>query len=277
MVPAPPPHSVIGLTMTTDLLEAVADGVAVLTLNRPDSLNALTNEMTDALLEALPRLERDPAVGVIVLTGAGRAFCAGGDVKKMRQRPTDEPFEARAADLRRRVEISRLLHESAKITLAAVNGVAAGAGFSLALACDLRVAAPSAAFVTSFARVGLSGDYGGTWFLSRLVGPAKAMELFLTSDKIGVEDARTLGLLNQVATDEDGFADAWRGLAQRIANGPRVTNLYIKRNIRAAAANTLPAMLDLEVMHQVRCARTQDHAEAARAFAERRPPTFVGR
>lgn len=260
--------------MTADLLEESADGVAVLTLNRPDSLNALSPAMTEALLEALPRLIGDPAVGVIVLTGAGRAFCAGGDVKLMRQRPEGETAEQREADLRRRVEISRLLHESDTVTLAAVNGVAAGAGLALACACDLRIAAPSASFVTSFARVGLAGDYGIGWFLPRLVGPAKALELLLESEKLDAAGAHALGLVNRVADSDAGFAEAWRGLARRIAAGPRIAQAAIKRNLRAAATATLSELLDSETHAQVRCMRTEDHAEATRAFAERRPPTF---
>ena len=164
----------------SDLLERCENGVATLTMNRPDSLNALSAEMMDGLLEAIPRLARDASVGCIVVGGAGRAFSAGGDVKAMAR---DEEFagtlEERAQSLRDRMEIARLLHESPKPTIAAVRGAAAGAGLSIALSCDLRLAAASARFVTAFARVGYSGDFGGSWFLTQLVGSAKARELLL--------------------------------------------------------------------------------------------------
>lgn len=157
----------------TDLLARVEDGVAVLTMNRPDALNALTRPMMKGMWDALERYGADPEVGCIVLTGAGRGFCAGGDVKAMASGEKNlGTFEAKAADLRSRMDIVRLLHAGPKPTIAMVNGVAAGAGLGLALACDMRVAGASARMTTAFAKVGLSGDFGGTWFLNRLVGPA---------------------------------------------------------------------------------------------------------
>ena len=158
--------------MSQDLLEALKDGVAVLTLNRPDRLNAMSPSMLDALLEALPRLAADPEVGVVVLMGAGRAFCAGGDVKAMAEGREfgGTTLEDKAQALRSRMEVSRWLHEMPKPTIAMVRGAAAGAGLSLALACDLRVAGDTARFATAFARVGYSGDFGGSWFLTQLVG-----------------------------------------------------------------------------------------------------------
>src|SRR3982751_319033 len=152
--------------MTNDLLESVKDGVAVLTLNRPDRLNALSGPMLDALLEALPRLAADAAVGAVVVTGAGRGFCAGGDVKAMAEGRefAETGLEEKTYGLRSKMEVSRLLHEMPKPTIAMVRGAAAGAGLSIALACDLRVAGESAKFATAFARVGYSGDFGGSWF-----------------------------------------------------------------------------------------------------------------
>jgi len=154
--------------MGQDLLEVVKDGVAVLTLNRPDRLNAMSGPMLSAMLEALPRLAGDPEVGVVVLTGAGRGFCAGGDVKAMAEgREFSGTFEEKAQALRSSMEVSRWLHEMPKVTIAMVRGAAAGAGLSLALACDLRVASDTARFATAFARVGYSGDFGGSWYLTR--------------------------------------------------------------------------------------------------------------
>src|SRR2546428_615418 len=181
--------------MSQDLLEALKDGVAVLTLNRPDRLNAMSPSMLDALLEALPRLAADPEVGVVVLTGAGRAFCAGGDVKAMAEGREfgGTTLEDKAQALRSRMEVSRWLHEMPKPTIAMVRGAAAGAGLSLALACDLRVAGDTARFATAFARVGYSGDFGGSWFLTQLVGTGKARELYFTTDIVDAREARELG------------------------------------------------------------------------------------
>ena len=170
--------------MEQHLLEAVADGVATLTLNRPARLNALSTPIMDVLLEALPRLARDSAVGAVVLTGAGRAFCAGGDVKSMAEGKVERSMEEAVIHLRGRMEVSRLLREIPKPTIAMVNGPAAGAGMSLALACDLRIAGQSARFVTAFANIGFSGDFGGSYFLSKLVGTGKARELYYTAEPL---------------------------------------------------------------------------------------------
>src|SRR5256886_7546681 len=189
--------------MSQDLLEALKDGVAVLTLNRPDRLNAMSPPMLEALLEALARLAGDPEVGVVVLTGAGRGFCAGGDVKAMAEGREfgGTTLEEKAQALRSRMEVSRWLHEMPKPTIAMVRGAAAGAGLSLALACDLRVAGDSARFATAFARVGYSGDFGGSWFLSQLVGTAKARELHYNADIVDASQARELGIVNRVVPD----------------------------------------------------------------------------
>src|SRR6059036_3932407 len=208
--------------MAQDLLEVVKDGVAVLTLNRPDRLNALSGPMLTALLEALPRLADDPEVGVIVLTGAGRGFCAGGDVKAMAEGREfgGTTLEEKAQALRSRMEVSRWLHEMPKVTIAMVRGAAAGAGLSLALACDLRVAGDSARFATAFARVGYSGDFGGSWFLTQLVGTAKARELYFTADIVDAQQALALGIVNRVVPDVR-LEDETMALAARLARGPR--------------------------------------------------------
>jgi 2-(1,2-epoxy-1,2-dihydrophenyl)acetyl-CoA isomerase len=264
--------------MSQDLLEAIKDGVAVLTLNRPDRLNAMSGEMLDAMLEALPRLADDPAVGVIVLTGAGRGFCAGGDVKAMAEGREfgGTSLEEKAQALRTRMEVSRWLHELPKPTIAMVRGAAAGAGLSLALACDLRVASDNARFATAFARVGYSGDFGGSWFLTQLVGTAKARELYYTAEIVDAAGALSLGLVNRVVADAK-LEDETLALARKLANGPRVALRYMKRNMNAAETNSLPEHLDLEAWHHTRTGMTEDHREAARAFVEKREPTFQGR
>ena len=264
--------------MTQDLLEEVTDGVAVLTMNRPDRLNALSGDMLTAMLGALTRLAASAEVGVVVLTGAGRAFCAGGDVKAMAEGREAEgaTLEDRAQALRARMEVSRWLHEMPKPTIAMVRGAAAGAGLSLAMACDLRVASDSARFATAFARVGYSGDFGGSWFLTRLVGTAKARELYFTADILDAQAALRLGLVNRVVGDGD-LEKETRALAGRLARGPRVAYRYMKRNMNAAESGTLGELLDLEAWHHSRTGATEDHREAARAFVEKREPVFKGR
>jgi 2-(1,2-epoxy-1,2-dihydrophenyl)acetyl-CoA isomerase len=259
-----------------DLIEAVADGVATLTLNRPNRLNALSTPITGGLLEALPRLAEDQAVGAIVLTGAGRAFCSGGDVKSMAEGSVERTLEEAVTHLRGRMEISRLLHEIPKPTIAMVNGPAAGAGLSLALACDLRIAAQSARLVTAFANMGFSGDFGGSYFLSKLVGTGKARELYYTSDPLSAADALSLGIVNRVVPDAD-LVENTMLLARRLASGPRIALTLMKQNFNTAENCTLAQVLDLEARHQVESGRTRDHKEAARAFVEKRNPIFIGR
>jgi 2-(1,2-epoxy-1,2-dihydrophenyl)acetyl-CoA isomerase len=264
--------------MTADLLESVEDGVAVLTMNRPDRLNALSGSMLEALAEALTRLGEDADVGVVVLTGAGRAFCAGGDVKAMAEgtEMAGTTLEERAQGIRRHMEVSRWLHEMPKPTIAMVRGAAAGAGLSLALACDLRVAGDTARFATAFARVGYSGDFGGSFYLTRLVGTAKARELYFTADIVEAAQALSLGLVNRVVPD-GRLEEATMELAGRLARGPRVALRYMKRNMNAAETGSLKDLLDLEAWNHTRCGMTEDHREAARAFVEKRQPVFRGR
>jgi 2-(1,2-epoxy-1,2-dihydrophenyl)acetyl-CoA isomerase len=264
--------------MSGDLLETVTGGVTVLTLNRPDRLNAMSGPMLDALLEALPRLAEDPTVGTVVLTGAGRGFCAGGDVKAMAEgrEMGGATLEERAQGLRARMEVSRWLHEMPKPTIAMVRGAAAGAGLSLALACDLRIAGDTARFGTAFARVGYSGDFGGSFFLTQLVGTAKARELYYTADLLDVQQAHALGLVNRVVPDAR-LEEETMALATRLAVGPRVAYRYMKRNLNAAESATLKELLDLEAWHHTRCGMTEDHREATKAFVDKREPVFKGR
>jgi 2-(1,2-epoxy-1,2-dihydrophenyl)acetyl-CoA isomerase len=264
--------------MSQDLLETIKDGIALLTLNRPERLNAMSGAMLDGLLEALPRLADDPHVGVVVLTGAGRGFCAGGDVKAMAEGTEmgGTTLEERAQGLRSRMEVSRWLHELPKPTVAMVRGAAAGAGLSLAMACDMRIAGDSARFGTAFARVGYSGDFGGSFFLTRLVGTAKARELYYTAELIDAPEALALGLVNRVVPDAR-LEEETMALAARIAGGPRIALRYMKRNMNAAETGTLKELLDLEAWHHTRTGMTEDHREAARAFVEKRQPLFRGR
>ncbi len=258
----------------TDLLETIKGGVATLTLNRPDRLNALSEDMLARLCEALPRLGSDPAVGAIVLTGAGRGFCAGGDVKRMAA--AEQSFEQRQEGLRWRHQAIVLLRTISKVVIAAVNGPVAGAGLGIALACDLRIAATSARFRTAFADVGLSGDFGGSWSLTRLVGTAKAREMYYLNPLIDAVEAERLGLVMRVVDDAALPGEA-QALARRIAEGPRVAYAYMKRNLHAAETEPLQAVLDMEAIGQARTGLTEDHREAATAFVEKRKPVFRGR
>jgi len=264
--------------MTQDLLESVKDGVATLTLNRPDRLNAMSGAMLDALLDALPRLAEDGSVGVVIVTGAGRGFCAGGDVKAMAEGREfgGDTLEEKAQELRAKMEVSRWLHEMPKPTIAMVRGAAAGAGLSLALACDLRIASDTARFATAFARVGYSGDFGGSWFLTQLVGTARARELYYTADILDAPQALALGVVNRVVPDAR-LEEETLALAGKLARGPRVALRYMKRNMNAAEAGTLKDSLDLEAWHHTRTGYTDDHKEAAKAFVDKREPMFKGR
>ncbi len=258
-----------------DLTETIEDGVAVLTMNRPDRLNALSPEMLAAMREALPRLSTDDAVGAIVVTGAGRGFCAGGDVKTMLARG-QVTFEQRIDGLRLMHQLPLMFRASPKVIIAAVNGPAAGAGLGVAMSCDLRVAARSARFGTGFAGVGYSGDFGGSWLMTQLVGTAKARELYLLGDVIDSAEAERIGLVNRVVEDDQLLPEAM-ALARRFAQGPRVAYGYMKRNLHAAETEPLTAVLEMEAIHQARTGQTEDHREAVTAFTERRKPVFRGR
>jgi 2-(1,2-epoxy-1,2-dihydrophenyl)acetyl-CoA isomerase len=256
----------------TDLLERREGDVAVLTLNRPARLNALSAAMTDALRGALERIAESPDVGAVLLTGAGRGFCAGGDVQGMPTREATPPTE-RAAELRANAEMSRLLAEIPQVTIAAVNGAAAGAGLALALACDLRIAGASARFGTAFLRMGLASDMGAAFFLRRLVGTAKAAEMFLLPDLVDAEEALRLCIVSRVVADEALPAEAL-ALATRLASGPRRAQAELKALLATAERESLADWLDREAAAQARCVATPDHREASRAWLEKRPPRF---
>ena len=259
-----------------ELLETIEDGIATLTFNRPERLNALSTPIMQGLLDGLPRLAGDQAVKVVVLTGAGRAFCAGGDVKSMAEGSVQRSTAEATTRLRSRMEVSRILHELPKLTIAMINGPAAGAGLALALACDLRIAGTSARLVTAFVRVGFSGDFGGSYFLTRLVGTAKARELYFTGRPVEAGEALSLGLVNRVIPDEE-LATVTMELARSLAQGPSIALSLMKRNLNCAENGSLAELLDMEAIHQVQTGRTEDHREAANAFVEKRTPIFIGR
>lgn len=250
--------------------------VLILTLNRPDRLNALTPELHEQLQYAVADAAHDAEVGAVVLTGAGRAFCSGGDMGGRKKSDAPAPtLEQRVDELRHHGETARLLHDMPKPTLAMVNGVAAGAGLALALACDLRIASQDAVLTTSYVKVALSGDLGSSYFLTQLVGSAKARELMFLSDKIDANEAYRIGLVNRVVAADSLRATALQ-LATQLAQGPAVALRYIKRNLACAETRSLAEVLENEAFGMARCGRTQDVKEAALAFREKRPPNFKG-
>jgi len=258
----------------SDLLETIEEGVALLTFNRPDRLNALSPDIIERLLEALPRLGADEKVGCIVITGAGRGFCAGGDVKAMVGRSALS-FEQRVAIVSQGGEISLLMRNTPKPIIAMVNGVAVGAGLGIAAACDMRIAGESARFSARFVKVGLSGDWGGTWTLPRIVGTAKARELYFTGAMIDAPEALKIGLVGRIVEDAHLLSETML-LARGIASNPKIALGYIKKNLVAAETSDFETACALEALHLARCAQTHDHAEALLAFSEKRSPNFVG-
>lgn len=267
-------------TGTDELLCSVEQGVATITLNRPEKRNALSDALTPALRETLLTVEAAPEVRCVVITGAGRAFCAGGDVSRMGDKRSDGATARSRDDLvrdliRKEETLTLRLHELTKPTIAVLPGPAAGAGLSLALACDLRIAAASAFITTAFGNIGLSGDYGGTWFLTQLVGPSKAKELYFTSGRVSAEECAALGLVNEVVADDE-LAKRAREIALSIASGPPIALRSMKANINDAIRGDLRNSLTREAERLIRCRDTEDHAEAVRAFLEKRRPQFRG-
>jgi 2-(1,2-epoxy-1,2-dihydrophenyl)acetyl-CoA isomerase len=267
-------------TGTNDLLASLDGGVLTLTLNRPEARNAMSDDMNQALARQLASAELDTAVKCVVLTGAGKGFCAGGDVKGMASRNEGGGGGSIDAAIHRQRVNQRAtagkLFKMPKPTLAALPGAAAGAGLGLALACDLRVMASTAILTTAFAKVGFSGDYGGTYFLTQLVGSAKAREMYFLSDRISADEALRLGLTNWVVEPDQLQAKAAE-IAARLAAGPTVAYRYMKENLNRALAGDVDDCLDLEATHHVHTGQTADHKEAAKAFVEKREPVFIGR
>ena len=255
-------------TGTTELLCSIRDRVAVITLNRPEARNALSDRLTPALRRMVRLSAEDDRIGTLLITGAGTAFCAGGDVKGMAGRSGKEamPIEARVGDLRNKQRtLTGALVGLRKPTVAALPGPAAGAGLAIALACDMRIAARSAFITTGYLRIGLSGDYGISWLLSRTVGASRARELMLSSDRVDAVTAERIGLFNRVVDDEE-LQDTAFDVARRLAGQPAKALGLIKDNLDEAGSVDFLTSLDGEAGRMVTAARSEEHAEAVQAF-----------
>ena len=270
-------------TGTEELLCRLEDRVAIITLNRPKKKNALSDHLTPALRQTLLDLETKREVGCILITGSGDAFCAGGDIggmggnaskdEEVSERPTAE--ERVRALIHKQETLTLRLADHAKPTIAALPGVAAGAGLCIALACDIRVACRSAFVTTAYRNIGFSGDYGGSWLLTQLVGPSKAKELFFTGRRVQSDEALALGIFNQVFEDAV-FENEALAMAKQIASGPPIAIAFMKEHINRAVTGDLRSNLAMEADRLIRCAATSDHKEAVKAFMEKRTPVFTG-
>lgn len=259
----------------SDLLYEVKDKIATITLNRPDKLNAFTGPMIDAWARALAEAQADDDVNVVVVTGSGRAFCAGGDVGRMKEgKPT--PLENKNQLWENIHRVPRTLEAMDKPVIAMVNGLAVGAGMGMCLMCDVRIASEEARFSTGYVRVGLVPGDGDTYFLPRLVGAAKALELLWTADFVDAQEALRLGIVNRVVPAGD-LAQQTRAFAAQIAGGPQVPIRMIKRLVYQSLRLDLRTHLDLVSSHMAVVRETADHAEGVAAFKEKRTPKFQGR
>jgi enoyl-CoA hydratase/carnithine racemase len=268
-------------TGTSELLCAVRGRVAIITLNRPEVRNALSDDLTPALRSMIKTCGENPEVGALLITGAGTAFCAGGNIKGMGdhrdKKKLEMSYDERVADLQERQRLlTGALIAVRKPTIAALPGPAVGAGLAIAMACDIRIAAQSAFVSTGYLRVGLSGDYGIAWLLTRLVGTARARELMFTADKVDAARCEAIGLVNRVVPDarlqEEAFA-----MAQSMAEGPTIALRYMKDNLDEAVLFDFSTARDHEAVRLVRTTMTADHREAVQAFIEKRKPVFTGK
>lgn len=261
--------------MAENVIETqVRDRVATLTFHRPEKLNAVNQDLLTQSIEKLKEWGRDDNIGAIVVTGSGRAFCAGGDISNMGH--DTRTLEQRIDWLREMQDVSWLLFNLPKVTIAAINGPAMGAGLGIALACDLRIASSTARFGAAYAKVGFGGDFGTTWLLTHYAGAPKAKELLFLSEIIDAAEAQKIGLVNRVV-EADALAGTVAEIAGRIAHGPLLSYRYMKANVNFAAATDFRTLLDREAETHTRCGMSEDHREGVRAFIEKRAATFSGR
>jgi 2-(1,2-epoxy-1,2-dihydrophenyl)acetyl-CoA isomerase len=275
--------------MTDKLLTRLDGAVMTVTFNQPESKNAFDTATQRRMGQVFHDAARDPAVRVLVLTGAGNAFSTGADVKTLGGPDPDDPIaqqwsgdpvwsdmEARVDRLRNLMEAALSLHRMGKPTIAMMRGPAAGAGLSFALACDFRFASNTAVLLTAFSRIGTSGDYGGSYFLTKLIGPMRTKELYMLSEKVGADEAARLGILTRLVADEALERETY-AFANRLAEGPAVAYRYIKENVHAALDESLEKACEVEARNMIRCRMTQDSMDAIAAFTQKRAPRFQGR
>ena len=265
--------------VTNELLVRDEGRLRLITLNRPERMNALTPDLHHRLQDAVVSAADDADVGAVALTGSGRVFCAGGDVRKSAddaaKAPRRETVEERADAVKAHGRTAIALHTMGKPTIALVNGAAAGSGMALALACDMRIMSADAVMRTAYARIGLSGDLGLSFFLQRIAGPAKAAELLFLNEKLDAEACEKIGLTNRVLSSAD-FQNKALAIAKALAAGPTVAFRYMKQNLQTAASGSLELTIEREAYNTAHCVRTQDVKEATRAFREKRDPEFKG-
>jgi enoyl-CoA hydratase/carnithine racemase len=268
-------------TGTDELLCVIRDRVAIIALNRPQARNSLSDQLTPALRTMIRTCGENPEVGALLITGAGTAFCSGGDVKGMGahrdKKKTDMSYDEKVADLQDRQRLlTGALVSVRKPTIAALPGPAAGAGLAIAMACDIRIAAQSAFISTGYLRVGLSGDYGIAWLLTRLIGTARARELMFTAEKVDAERCERIGLFNRVVPDDKLQEEAF-AFAKSLAEGPTLALRYMKDNLDEALLFDFATARDHEAERLVRLTTTADHREAVQAFIEKRKAVFTGK
>jgi len=274
--------------MTSPVLSSLEDGILTLQLNNPEVRNAMSQPMGEVLKRELRDAAQDPGVRVVILTGVGDAFCAGADVSKLgildpndrvsakwAGHPIMQAMEQRSMRIKGNGETATLLHAMGKPTIAMVRGPAAGAGLSMAIACDFRFASETAFFTSAFSKIGASGDLACAYYLQQLVGPTKAREILMLSDKVDAAEALRIGLVSRVVPDADLLAETM-AFARRLADGPPIAIRYIKSNLVAAEDFNMDAYLDLESRNMMRCFETEDSKEAIQAFKEKRRPAFKG-
>jgi enoyl-CoA hydratase/carnithine racemase len=267
-------------TGTSELLCTIRDRVAIITLNRPEVRNALSDNLTPALRTMIKTCGENPDVGALLITGAGTAFCAGGNVKGMGahrdKKKLEMSHDEKVADLQERQRLlTGALASVRKPTIAALPGAAVGAGLAIAMACDIRIAAESAFVSTGYLRVGLSGDYGIAWLLTRLVGTSRARELMFTADKVDAARCEAIGLVNRVVPDATLQDEAF-ALAKSMAEGPTIALRYMKDNLDEALLFDFATARDHEAERLIRTTMTSDHREAVQAFIEKRKAVFKG-
>ena len=262
--------------MENHILIENTNNILNIKFNRPDSRNAITRSMFEQLLSTLEECKEKHHIKAIFLSGAGDAFSAGGDVKDMATKEDNNSLEEKTNSLRRIMGVSELLYSLPIPTVAIINGPAAGAGFAIALACDIRIATENAKFLTAFSKIAFSGDFGGSYFLTKIIGTAKARELFYFSDVVDAKKANDLGIINELV-ENDKLEKYIEGLKNKFQDLPPIAIKYMKKNLNIAEKGDLNLSLNQEALHMMICSETEDHKNAAKAFVNKEKVVFQGK